>query len=107
MTMLRALAWCRLRGVPAMMMSDLFDRRQRRRLARGPEAVRRTDPAAAVLRLPDHERTAARLISSGSACRPTACFRTPTMIDEMFWRARSERASIRETQARRARTAAR
>jgi glycosyltransferase involved in cell wall biosynthesis len=95
LTTLRALAWCRTRGVPIMMISDSS-------LHFG------TVPAVRALKtvaLPIVLAQYTAFLSIGDANQayleafgaPRArIFRVPNMVDERFWTARAQRAEIRE-----------
>jgi len=92
-TLLRALVWCKLHRVRALLTADSSSH-----LARGwrrrvkslvmPLLLRRYDAALTM-----GDRSEAHLAALGF---PRArMFRTPTMMDEAFWRARRERATLR------------
>ena len=97
-TMLRALLWCKLHRARALLMADSsghlsqgFKRRVKSALM--PLLLRRYDAALTM-----GDRSEAHLAALGM---PRArMVRTPTMMDEMFWRAGRERAALRaETRA--------
>jgi glycosyltransferase involved in cell wall biosynthesis len=98
-TLLRALLWCKLNGARALLMADssadLAPPGWRRRIKRLilPRLLRRYDAALTM-----GDRGEAHLARLGF---PRArMVRTPTMMDEAFWRARRERARLRaETRA--------
>lgn len=97
-TLLRALLWCKLRRVRALLMADSSAHLARglRRRAKSlvmPMLLRRYDAALTM-----GDRSEAHLAALGF---PRArMFRTPTLMDEMFWRARRERLGLRaETRA--------
>jgi glycosyltransferase involved in cell wall biosynthesis len=97
-TLLRALVWCKLRRVRALLMADSSGhlargwRRQAKSLVM-PLLLRRYDAALTM-----GDRSEAHLAALGF---PRArMFRTPTLMDEMFWEARRERPALRaETRA--------
>lgn len=94
LTMLRALLWCRLHGVKAIMASDSSAHAARagfRRWAKFVLVPLLLRQFGAALTMSD--RAEAHLASLGY---PRArMFRTPMMIDAGFWRARERRADIR------------
>ena len=97
-TLLRALVWCKLRRVRALLTADSSAHlaggwRRRVKSLVMPLLLRRYDAALTM-----GDRSEAHLAALGL---PRArMFRTPTMMDEKFWRARRERAALRsETRA--------
>jgi glycosyltransferase involved in cell wall biosynthesis len=94
LTMLRALLWCRLRGVKAIMASDSSAHSARsglRRLAKLALAPLLLRQFGAALTMSD--RAEAHLASLHYP--RSRMFRTPMMIDAGFWRARENRVRIR------------
>ena len=92
-TLLRALLWCKLHRARALLMADSSSHlagglKRRIKTALMPLLLRRYDAALTM-----GDRSEAHLAALGM---PRArMVRTPTMMDEMFWRARRERASLR------------
>lgn len=94
MTMLRALAWCRMHRVPAIMLSDSsinasaggWRAALKRRI--GPLLLKQF---SAFLTMSDRSEAYFRRLGVPA----NRLFRTPTVIDGMFWRARAERTAIR------------
>ena len=98
-TLLRALLWCKRTGARALLLADSSGdlappgwRRRVKRLAL-PHLLRRYDAALTM-----GERSEAHLAALGVS--RARMFRTPTMMDEAFWRGRGERERLRaETRA--------
>jgi glycosyltransferase involved in cell wall biosynthesis len=95
MTMLRALAWCRISRIPAILISDSSTHssgpgiRRMLKLAMAPILLRQY---AGFLTL--SERSEQHLSSLGV---PRArMFRTPMLLPEHFWEVRAERAAVRQ-----------
>jgi len=94
LTMLRALLWCRLHGVKAIMASDSSAHAARRRLRRwaklalAPLLLRQFGAALTM-----SDRAEAHLASLHYP--RSRMFRTPVMIDSGFWWARENRLEIR------------
>ncbi len=91
-TLLRALFWCKRHRVRALLMANSsghLARGFRRRLKAlvMPLLLRRYDAALTM-----GDRSEAHLAALGFPAK--RMFRTPTMMDEMFWRARRERPAL-------------
>lgn len=97
MTMLRALAWCRLRGVRTIMASDSSSHgspsgwRHTVKMSIMPLLLRQFGAALTM-----SDRSEEHL--AGMGYPRDRMFRAPTMIDEGFWRARETRAATRAAQ---------
>lgn len=94
LTMLRALAWCRVHGVKAILLSDSSSHGA----PAGPRRWAKMMIAPLLLRqygaaLTMSERGERHLASLGYPSN--RMFRTPVMIDAGFWSARGERARLR------------
>ncbi len=96
-TLLRALLWCKLHRARTLLTADSSAHgapqgwRRRLKLLVAPRLLRRYDAALTM-----GDRSEAHLASLGFPA--SRMFRTPTMMDDAFWRARETRAQLRAQQ---------
>ncbi len=94
-TLLRALVWCRRRGVPAIMMSDSSMNASPGRLrsaVKGMIVPRLLRQFSAMLTMSERSEDYFR----AQGVPPERLFRVPVMLDDVFWRAQQRWQSLRE-----------